>query len=309
MSQPSPDQPLFLGFDIGGTSTKALLTDRYGNELAKVETAGMNMLQVDRDQFQQTISSAVAEILQIIKLASFNPVSVAAGAAGAGGEEQRSNLESWLGELFPAAKVAGHHDAYIAHYGAFAGDEGVIVIAGTGSIAFGRNRQGTIARAGGWGWLLGDEGSGWWIGKEAIRALLLSEEVGEALAWRDEILEALNLNTPREIIAYVYSPGFERSTIAQLSKIVAHHAANGDSHATKILSSAGSDLATFALIVAQKLGLEADTFRVAPLGSIFEEKSGIVLENLTVSLGQGHVIDPEMDALHGAAKWARDNSL
>ncbi|HEB85025.1 MAG TPA: hypothetical protein ENI92_08515, partial [Bacteroidetes bacterium] len=156
---------LIFAIDAGGTATQALLGNLRGETFALVEGPAFNARQMDRDRFRRLIVKLYRDGVNQADLYGKLPDIIAAGVAGAGGEEVQARLKGVIERRWPRCTVLVQHDAFIAHYGAFEGRPGVMVTAGTGSIAYGRNAEGAEARAGGWGWMLGDEGSAWWIGR------------------------------------------------------------------------------------------------------------------------------------------------
>src|SRR5581483_8615847 len=157
---------LFLGVDGGQSGTTALAGDETGRVVRIAKSGPTN--RVSR-----------AEFLAAIRAAAGDDDYEAACFGFSGGSEDK---EAMTREVVRAAKFVFAHDALIALEGATAGEPGVITIAGTGSIAFGRNAEGRTARAGGWGFAISDEGSGHWIGRKAISAVLQARDEDEAAA-------------------------------------------------------------------------------------------------------------------------------
>ena len=145
-------------------------------------------------------------------------------------------------------------DATIALDGALAGEPGIVVIAGTGSIAFGRNAQGRTARAGGWGYLFGDEGGGFWIVREAMRAALRWEEGwGSPTALRAMFLDATGTRNMNDLMHRCYTPEFPRQRVAGLALRVNYAAEKGDPTAREILAEAARELARLVHAVRSQL--------------------------------------------------------
>jgi glucosamine kinase len=165
------DRTAVLGLDIGGSRTRARLLSG-GEVAAELEGPGANVA---------TNSPAVVErrLTNLLgKLGPVHPVACCAGAAGAEVPAARARLENLLGRLLPGTAVEVVHDARLVL--AAAGIEsGIALIAGTGSVAYGRAATGQEARAGGWGWLLGDEGSAAWVAREAAREVMRRADAGE----------------------------------------------------------------------------------------------------------------------------------
>jgi glucosamine kinase len=147
------------------------------------------------------------------------------------------------------------------------------VLAGTGSVAYGVNRAGTSAQAGGWGYLLGDEGSGYWIGTAALRLMICCAD-GRQTAQSARLLERLAaelaLRTPRDVIPWLYgSPTPRTRDVAGLARLVLDEAAAGEPHAVEIVTTAASDLATLCRAVSNRLGDE--TLPVAFAGGLLQQ--------------------------------------
>jgi glucosamine kinase len=160
-----------LGLDIGGSSSRARLS-AGGRVIAEAEGAGANVAALPPAVAERRLTTLLAE------LGPAQPVACCAGAAGAEVPEARARLEQLLVRLLPGCRVSVVHDTRLVL--AAAGlDSGIALIAGTGSVAYGRDRRGRESRAGGWGWLLGDDGSGAWLAREAAREVMRREEAGE----------------------------------------------------------------------------------------------------------------------------------
>ncbi len=177
-----------LGIDGGGSKTTFLLVDDEDRELARFDTGPSNYISVGRDRSIQAIAEGVG------KLPS-KPDQVCGGFAGAGRPEGRRHYEEALGTLLPDSRVNVESDAFIAYIGAIGIRPGLLLIAGTGSIVIGRRENGTMFRSGGWGPQFGDEGSGYWIGREAVRAALRSLDSGSHKQFRQRVTDTLGLES------------------------------------------------------------------------------------------------------------------
>ena len=156
--------------------------------------------------------------------------------------------------LFPGAQVELLHDAVTALAGASVAQPGVIVIAGTGAVAYGRLDSGAEALSGGWGYLIGDEGSGYWIGIEAIRAACqASDGRGDATTLIERIPDYLQVPDLRALHRKLYAQEISRGAVASLAAVTADAAQNGDAVALHLLERAGGELAQAALAVIERL--------------------------------------------------------
>src|SRR5215471_8212420 len=164
----------FLGIDGGGSKTAFLLVDEYYNEICHIQTGPSNHLSVGNDAARKAIAHGISQLTE-------QPNIVCAGFAGAGRPESVAFYREVLQSLIPGAQVIIiESDAFISSIGAIGIDPGVLLIAGTGSIVIGRDKDRSMFRVGGWGPYFGDEGSGFWIGREAVRAALRSPDYFQA---------------------------------------------------------------------------------------------------------------------------------
>lgn len=164
---------LVLGLDIGGSSSRALLS-QGGRTVAAATGPGANVASIDPELVEERLTALIRE------LGSPRPIACCAGAAGSEFPAGKRLLEDLLTRLLPSTRVIVVHDARLVL--AAAGlESGIALIAGTGSVAYGRNTTGEEARAGGWGWMLGDEGGGAWIVREAVRVLMQRRDAGEPM--------------------------------------------------------------------------------------------------------------------------------
>ena len=186
----------YLGIDGGGTKTRCVL----GNETAVLATAvsgGSNVVRLGEAQAREALHAVVRQVCATAKVSADQLQAVCIGAAGAARPEVAAKLRSILAEINPRftvhIEVVG--DTVIALEAAFGSGPGVIAIAGTGSIVYGRDASGHTARAGGWGFAISDEGSGHWIGRHAISSLLRARDEGRETALTALILDAWKLDT------------------------------------------------------------------------------------------------------------------
>jgi N-acetylglucosamine kinase-like BadF-type ATPase len=182
-----------------------------------------------------------------------------------------ADKEAILAGILPAKKLVVTHDALIALSGATAGESGVVVIAGTGSIAFGRNGAGETARAGGWGYVFGDDGGGFDIVRQAVRAALRFEEVwGPETALHGVLIAATGAPDANEAMHQLYTNEWPRPRVAALSKLVDRAAAEGDAVARDILANAAQQLAILAITVRQQLFRSGETVTICHIGGVFQ---------------------------------------
>jgi N-acetylglucosamine kinase-like BadF-type ATPase len=206
---------IYLGIDGGGSKTKFLLEDETGNPIQNFETGPSNWLSAGAERSRQSIADGISELTQI-------PNIVCGGFAGAGRPEGIDFFSKCLHDLLPAAKVLVETDAFVAYTGAIGLEPGVLLIAGTGSIAIGRRADGEMIRVGGWGPIFSDEGSGFWIGREAIRFALRAHDRpdSEAQPFLQAIVSALQLDSILDISAAWKSGAISVQSVASLASVL-----------------------------------------------------------------------------------------
>jgi N-acetylglucosamine kinase-like BadF-type ATPase len=261
--------PLYLGVDGGQSSTKALIGDGTGRVLGTGAAGPCN--HVGAAEGREKLSRAVKES---VALACNQAGLVAQGvqfeAACFGMSGGPADKQAILSEILRTRQLIVTDDALIALAGATGGEPGVVTIAGTGSIAFGRNAAGETARAGGWGFLFGDEGGGFDIVRQALRAVLRFEEGwGPRTALHGALLEATNAANANELMHSLYTQEWPRPRVAALAKLVDQAAAAGDPVARGILANAAQQLAMLAVSVARRLFPSGETVMVCYIGGVF----------------------------------------
>ena len=282
----------FLGIDGGQSSTTALIGDEFGRVLGMGRAGPCNHVATGEgrakfaDAIQGCLGAACAQ-------AGLDLSSVRFAAACLGFSGGPADKESILREMIATEQMSVTHDALIALSGATAGQPGLIAIAGTGSIAFGRNASGKTARAAGWGYMFGDEGSGFYITRQALRAALRSEEGwGPSTSLRAVLLDATGAANVDELLHRLYTPEFPRSRIAGLAKFVDEAAENGDSTAHNILSEAAQQLAIIAAAVRGQLFKPQEAVRVSYVGGVFRSRLLLEKFRLLVEMEEGNQVSP-----------------
>lgn len=260
-----------IGIDGGGTKTIAILGNEKGNILGKKEIGPSNYQVIGRENLKKLIIGLIDNLIKDSHIKKSEISKISLGLAGAGRENEKREIQTIL-------KNAGfdsivENDAVIALIGALGGKPGVVVIAGTGSIALGKNENNEIVRAGGWGYILGDEGSGFYIGKNAlIYALKEYDGRGKKTILTEMIKQNLKISDTEEIVPMVYSGKLTRAGIADLAKLVFKAAKKGDKIASVILNKAGQELGLLAYAVIKRLKFETKDIDIALIGGIFKQK-------------------------------------
>ena len=174
----------YLGIDGGGTKTRCALGDET-TVLATAASGGSNIVRVGETRARESLHTAIRQVCATAQITFSQIRSLCIGASGAGRPEIAARVRAIVDELnpeFPASRIEVTTDTIIALQAAFGSGPGVIAIAGTGSIVLGRDAAGHTARAGGWGFAVSDEGSGHWIGRQAVSAVLRARDRNEEIA-------------------------------------------------------------------------------------------------------------------------------
>jgi N-acetylglucosamine kinase-like BadF-type ATPase len=274
----------FLGVDGGQSSTYALIGDASGRVLGAGRGGPSNHVAASegRAKFTGAIQSCLAAACAN---AGLDATAIRFTSACLGFSGGPADKEAILQEILPSDRTLVTHDALIALSGATCGEPGLITIAGTGSIAFGRNASGKTARAGGWGYVFGDEGGGFHIVRQAVRAALRFEEGwGDPTSLRRMFLDAAAASDINQLVHRFYTPEFPRPRLAAFAKLVDDAAENGDAIAREILNDAARELATIAAAVRGQLFEKAEPARVAYIGGVFRSRT--VLATFTELVGK-----------------------
>ncbi len=293
---------LFLGIDGGQTSTTALIGDETGRVIGVGRSGPCNHAAAaeGRARFVRALEGCVrgalgqAGIAGSIQAAPFE----AACMGFSGGPADKDALAR---EIIRAAQYSITHDALIALTGA-TGGTGVVIIAGTGSIAFGRNTAGRTARAGGWGYMFGDEGSAFDLVRQAVRAALRFEEGwGSPTTLRTALLESTGASDADDMLHRFYTDEYPRARIASLATAIDEAAGAGDAVAREILHTAAQSLAMLVSALRGRLFSTEDDVPISYVGGVF--RSAILLARMRalLELEEGNrVAAPEHSSAAGA---------
>jgi N-acetylglucosamine kinase-like BadF-type ATPase len=278
---------LFLGVDGGQSSTTAMIGDETGSVVGFGRGGECNHVKgpEGRSKFINAIDGCIG-------LAGFQGAQFEAACLGfSGGPVDKEEL---LREMLRVTRtMTVTHDGLIALTGATAGVPGSIMIAGTGSFAFGRNAEGRSARVGGWGYIFGDEGGGYDITRQALRAALRYEEGwGPPTVLHSMLLDATGEKTANDLVHRFYTVDYPRPKIASYSKLVDQASVNGDALARGILLAAAQQLAGFTSAIRGQLFKKGEPAFVAYIGGVYH--SNLLLERfrMLVELEDGNTVGP-----------------
>ena len=266
----SQDDRLILGIDGGGTRTTAFLArvSRPDEILGRGTAGPSNQRAVGPRMAMNNLDLAVQEAFENAQMDRQTVAAACLGLAGADRTSDRSVVQDWAQEARLARKIQVVNDAMpLLHVGAADG-HGIALIAGTGSLAWGRNPQNQTARSGGWGYLFGDEGSAFAIGRALLQAVSCSSDGrGPATCLVDDVLQQLQISSAAEIVTAVYSHEIPRSVIDSLAPLAFSAADRMDVVACDILNGAATELAAMVVAVARRLNM-IDRLPLALTGSV-----------------------------------------
>ena len=257
-----------LGIDAGGTKTVCQLADGNGNVIAEARSSGANLQAVGELQVEKVLHEVMEEA---IGERDVIPAAICLGIAGVDRPDDAAVVRGIMKRIGYKARVLVVNDALVALEAGAPGQPGVVIISGTGSISYGRNADGVAARSGGWGYVLGDEGSGYWIGRAALRAVLRAEDRrGQATALTRLLLAHFGVDRPQGLIHAVYHSNLKPSAIGSLAQCVHQAYTAGDEVAVGILRGAANELESSAMSVARRLNLIGQSFAFILAGGIFK---------------------------------------
>ena len=300
-------QSFVVGVDGGGTKTRALLADGSGKQLAEATGAGSTVKPQEAERSAGVIAGVVRDLLEEAGKADLKPRVLFVGVAGVGRPSEREALHEALSSHDLAEEVVIDTDFSVALNDAFADGPGVLVIAGTGSSAFARGPTGATARCGGWGPVIGDEGSGSWIGRRALSVVAAAADGREPeTALTGAILTAAEVSETSELIRWAANA--TPATLATLAPVVITVADAGDLRANSIVSMAVEELALHVRALARQLfSDERASVPVALTGGLMKKGSSLrkrLEHRLKTAVPGAQIHAGEIDAARGAVQGA-----
>ena len=292
--------PLVVGIDAGGSKTRAFAVDREGAVVGRGAGGGANLL--SSPDPAGSIAAALAE-----SLGSAMPEAVVLSCSGGDRPADREKGRAILAQLVgPDVRIDVTHDGIAALYAGNPAGCGVVLIAGTGSIAFGRNDEGDERRAGGWGYLIGDEGSAVWLGLEGLRAAAHhADGRGAGTTITTHVLRELGVGSFMEVIPQLYGRPHPAPAILAAVRAVGRAAAESDAIAVSIVQRGAHALARAASVVAAELRLGDGPVYLA--GGAFESLPSLeraVRAELLAMLPRATVEPVSEEPAMGAARLA-----
>lgn len=311
------DRPYVLGIDGGGTKTTCVLVDETGKVWGRGQAGSANYQTVGAEAAYRAIEAA---ILQATAGAPLTIVGMGLGLAGVGRAEDLASVEVWLERLayspelpvrwdLQPQRTIVRPDSEIALIGGIGTNVGIAAIAGTGAIVWGRNARGETKRVGGWGYLLGDEGSGYWIARQGLQVVMRAlDGRSPQTSMTGHLLGHLGLHRAEDLVEVVYRRGWGVMEIAALSQWVDRSAAEGDAVARQILNDAARELVLAVKVAATALFQPEEPFEVVTLGGAWQSAylRQAFLASFAENFPNANAIEPRHEAAYGAALMVFD---
>lgn len=301
-----PDADIYIGLDAGGSKTELLAASAQHDELVNLFGTSANPARVGFESSVEVLSRLIREAMTL--LPGRTVVSICAGIAGAGRRSEQERIHDGLSASLQGIEpenVLIVHDADIALEAAFEEEGGIMVISGTGSVALARTENGESKRVGGWGYLIGDEGSGYALGLFGVRACAHAIDGGPKTALRQRIAEEFGMHDATDIFQRVYE---DKMPLQKIAPLVARVAGEGDEVAVAIVERQARELAEQVRWLANRC--PDITPQVALLGGLVNEPYfRQELQNaLQEALGEWQFVDPLNRPVVGAWRLARQHA-
>jgi len=256
-----------IGIDAGGTKTVCLVADEHGAIVAESRGSGANLHAAGEVGVERALRDVITAALGGRHI---EPSAICLGMAGIDRDDEARVIRGIVQRLGLLSRIVVVNDALIALVAGAKDGPGIVIIAGTGSIVYGRDPRGFAARAGGWGHMIGDEGSGYWIGRESLAAVMRAQDGrGPATELTAAMLEHFEVADISRLPRIVYDRKSPRVAVAALGPIVQRAADQGDAVAMRILERAAEELVLAARSVATQLDMRGDAFPFLLAGGIF----------------------------------------
>jgi N-acetylglucosamine kinase-like BadF-type ATPase len=292
-----------IGIDAGGSKTDAVLVDANCVELARATAGGANLRSIDRHIVESNLASVISPLL-----AGQRVRAICVGAAGAGREADRDALREVLKWAAPPRMmIIVMHDGEIALRAATSARPAMVVIAGTGSLAYGERADGTSARAGGYGSVIGDPGSGYAIGMAAIQCAARAFDGIEPIGMLAKaVANTLNAKSASDLTEAVDHPPPDVAEVASLAGLVAEASRSGDAAAQEIIAGHARLLGSLAAQVARAIRDGRAALPVALSGGAFEAIPTLAetVSQAVAASGECEIIRPQKTPAAGAAAIA-----
>lgn len=293
-----------MGIDGGGSTVRVAITTPEMQICGEAQGSTANPSVVGAEVAAQTIRMAMQDALTAAQLTSTHIAAVGIGVAGAAAHHSATWLREVITGVIPNTIIVPSADFEIALVGALGERHGVLVLAGTGSLVYGVNAAGETALVGGWGYIIDDAGSGYWIGRSALEVMArVGDGRGPNTALVQRILDHLGLSTPRDLVPWLYQSKQPVSRrVAALAPLVIACADEGDHVAQHIISAAWNELYHATKTVMRRLDMHNP--RIAFAGGLLTTPNGLST-HLCAALQLPTIPEPRYPPVIGAALLAR----
>ncbi|MBP2652075.1 MAG: gspK [Firmicutes bacterium] len=293
-----------MGVDGGGTKTVACAADLSGKVLGRVEQGAANYHVLGLANFTKRMSELIAALAQTAQVDPAELVVMSLGLAGVDRVGDRQKILAALRDLMLPCDFVVNNDACVAlAAGAGAGAAGIVLIAGTGSIAYGINSRGEVTRAGGLGHILGDEGSGYDIGRQAlVRSLKAAERRDKPTVLLDRAMVRLKVTDIAGLISQIYNPAMTKDKVAALAEIVAEARLDGDVVADEIIQEAGVALTGLVQSVLERGGFTASPVLVCLYGGVLRNIPAVRQTIASILGSEVELVSSDQEPVMGALK-------
>ncbi|WP_372997803.1 N-acetylglucosamine kinase [Lutispora sp.] len=301
---------IYIGIDGGGTNLKALIGDEKKRVIGAIKCGPANYYSIGVDRVKESFNNLLHYCKNEYKITYENIKCICMGCAGINNKRDEMIYKNIMNELGYCNKLLIYNDAYVALVGANRKIEGAVLLSGTGSIAYGISKDGTHVHVGGWGHIIGDEGSGYSIARDALNAVARSiDGIIPNTSLTIAIMDKLCINSLEELMAYIYDPKTQKHHIAELAPIVLKMA-NSDNIANDIVKNAAHNLCNMVYALSKKMNL--DRFPLALSGSILTKSEvirNIIIAELKHSTPEIHVTMGDREPDYGALLLAWKEGL
>ncbi|MBO4808917.1 MAG: hypothetical protein J5537_07725 [Lachnospiraceae bacterium] len=284
-----------IGIDGGGTGSKGIVADLEGNILCNMKGGPINYVGADTRTIDENIENLIEQGLKGREVSDCAAICI--GSAGVSRSDVLANFERILEKTGFTCPHKITTDSHTAHAGALNGKEGIVVIAGTGAICLGVNKEGDSIRVGGYGHIIDDEGSAYYIGRLILRAVIRAFDGRDKKTVLSELVfEKLGISTIPELITWIYSTDRSKGDIAALAILIEEAYERGDEVAGEIEEKAAEELAKLCEPALEFLGGKAT---IAVSGSVLQ-KNRRIRESFKERLKDVEVIQAMHEADYGA---------
>ncbi len=302
----------FLGVDGGATKTEAVIIDEQEKILGRALGGPVNYHEGGEELTKKNIEETIKDCLHEAKTDTADVSFAILGLAGKDTREDELKLAGIAKNLLDSSfadKVKVVSDVEIAYQSCIDKDYGIVIIAGTGANCFGKGKNGELAWAGDWGYLLGDQGSGFALGLGALKRVMREfDGRGVATTLTGLIIEKLSLNSPFDLVGFTYQAPVPVKEIAGLAPLVFSASEQGDKTAQDLVNKLIIEMVLSVQAVARKTNLTNEEFELGLVGGLFKENLVIKLLEREIKkiLPQAKIVLPKMEPAMAAAKMAKE---